>query len=438
MAVKVSVIGLGKLGSCSASCFSSRGFETIGVDINQNIVDLINDKKAPFVEPRLQELIDKSENRLKATTSYEEAINNSDVTFLIVPTPSKENGHFSNDYLKTALTELSKYLKKADKPYHLFVITSTVMPSSTENEFIPLIENISGKKLNKDFGICYNPEFIALGNIINNFLNPDMLLIGESNEFAGQMLSEIYEKVCENKPYYARMSLISSEITKISLNSYVTMKITFANTLANICENISGANIDDITKALGADKRISPYYLKGGLGYGGPCFPRDNRAFASFAKDNNYDALLAKTTDKVNNLQIEILTKKVMSNIKNNNETVSILGLAYKPDTPVIEESASIKLIENLLKNEINVIVYDSLATENTKEYFGEKIQYANSIKECLEKSSISIIALPTKEFKEIDNSYISKEITVIDCWRILDEKIFDDKVKYISLGSFS
>jgi len=437
--MKLSVVGLGKLGACSAACFASRGFDVIGVDINKFSVDAVNNGKMPVYEPGLQELIDSSKDRLKATQDYEEAIRESDITFLIVPTPSGQDGHFSHRYLLDVLKHLSIALKKTNKEYHLFVITSTVSPGTTEEKLIPFIESVSGRKLNKNFGVCYNPEFIALGSAIIDFLNPDVVLIGESNKFAGDRLESIYKVVCEQKPYIAKMSIISAEITKISLNSYITMKISFANTLANICESIPGADVDTITRTLGADKRISPFYLKGGLSFGGPCFPVDNKAFAVFAQKYGVDALLAKTTDTVNQLQFEHLVELVMLHVPADNNKVSVIGLAYKPNTPVIEGSPAIKLIENLLKKDMEIVAYDPLAMDNARAYFDSNVFYASSVKDCFSRSPVSIITTQADEFKLINNSYIiNTPTTIIDCWRILDPSKFDERVKYVMMGRSS
>jgi UDPglucose 6-dehydrogenase len=433
---KLSVIGLGKLGACTAACLASKGFNIIGVDINKDCIDAINNSKSPVYEPGLQELIASSRDRLKATMDYEKAIRESDITFLVVPTPSKDDGHFSDRYVQDALKQLSIALKSANKKYHLFVITSTVSPGTTDEKLIPLIESVSGKKLNKDFGVCYNPEFIALGSVIKDFLNPDMVLIGESSKIAGDALEEIYNVVCENKPYIARMSIISAEITKISLNSYITMKISFANTLANICGAIPDANIDHITKALGADKRIAPYYLKGGLSYGGPCFPRDNSAFAAFAKEYGIDAKLATTTDEINRFQIKHLVDIVLKNIPDKN-AISVLGLSYKSKTSVIEESPAVRLIEELLKKDMEIVVYDPLAMDNARAFFGDRILYTSSARDCISHSSICVITTQADEFKLIDDSYIINNPTVIiDCWRMLEPSGFGRKVKYVALGS--
>lgn len=431
----ISVIGLGKLGACTAACFAAKGFSVIGVDCNRDFVDHVNNGKAPVCEPRLQELISLAGKGLRATDSYGDAIDNSDVTFLIVPTPSRDDGRFSNDYLRSALEPLSAALRESTKEYHLFVITSTVSPGSTEADLIPLIERTSGRKLNQGFGVCYNPEFIALGSVVTNFLNPDMVLIGESDAFAGCKLEGIYSRTCNNRPVIARMSIVSAEITKISLNSYITMKISFANTLANICEAVPGADIDHITSALGADKRIAPSYLKGGTGYGGPCFPRDNHAFSVFAEECGIDARLAKATDEVNNLQVSRLVGIALKHMPDD-KRISVLGLAYKIGTPVIEESPAIRLIEGLLSRGAWVTVYDPLATDNVRAHFGARVQYASSVKECFSASSLCILTTPLSEFESIDNSYIEHRPTmIVDCWRVLDSAELGDEVKHLAVG---
>jgi UDPglucose 6-dehydrogenase len=434
---KLSLVGLGRLGLPMAACFAVKGFETIGVDVDENVVKSINDGISPIIETRLQEFISKAGNKLKATQNYEEAINETDVTFIMVSTPSNPDGSFSNGYIESALKSLAECFKKVNKKYHLFVISSTVMPGSTEERFIPLIEQCSGKKMNVDFGVCYDPDFAALGSVIKDFLNPDFVVIGESNKFAGDQVSSIHRRLCENKPRIFQMSIINAEITKVSVNCYVTMKISFANALANICERILGADVDSITQALGADRRISPHYLRGGLSYGGTCFPRDTRAYIALAKKYDYHEELMAAVDKVNKIQDQHLAEITLNNIsRTSDKRVSILGLSFKPNTPVIVESPAIKLINALLKRGIKIIVYDPLAMENTRAVFGNRINYADSARACVSQASLCIITTPLDEFRHIDNSYIANNPTVIiDCWRILDSSKFAKSVKYIALG---
>ncbi len=276
--MRVSVIGLGKLGSPLAAVLASKGHEVIGVDLNPEFVRLLNEGRAPVQEPRLQELIDASQGRLRATVDVEEATLQSEISFVIVPTPSDAKGAFTNKYVIEAVTAIGKALRKMDS-YHVVNITSTVMPGSMGGEIRRALESASGRIVGKDLGLCYNPEFIALGSVIRDMLLPDAILIGESDTRAGDLLESIYRTSCENNPPVQRMNFVNAELTKISVNTFVTTKISYANMLADICDRLPGADVDVVTNAVGMDSRIGRKYLKGALGYGGPCFPRDNVAF---------------------------------------------------------------------------------------------------------------------------------------------------------------
>jgi UDPglucose 6-dehydrogenase len=434
---KISVVGLGKLGLCFAAAAASRGFETIGVDVGQDVIESLNNGRSHIVEPGLQELISKVKNKLTATKEHARAILETDISFILVATPSDKEGNFSNTYVESALKSLAAVLKASQKEYHVFVISSTVMPTSTEERLIPIIEKYSGRKLNAGFGVCYVPDFIALGSVIRDFLNPDLVVIGESDRTAGDIVAGFYGKFCKNRPRIARMSIISAEIAKVSLNAYITTKISFANMLGNICEKIPGADVDMITNAIGADKRISPYYLRAGLSYGGTCFPRDTRAFIRFADKFGYDAEMIKTVENVNRIQDRRLLKLVLENVSSANEKkVSILGLAFKPSTNVITESPAIKLVERLLENNIEVTVYDSLAMDNARNRFENGIRYASSAADCVSRSPVCVITTPADEFKTIGPDCVAYiPTTIIDCWRILNCSGFDERIIYVALG---
>ena len=420
-----------------AACLAVKGNKVIGIDINREVVDLVNNGISPIVEPRLQEFINKAGDNLVTTQNYEGAINQTDITYVMVSTPSNDDGTFSNRYVESALQSLAEALDKSDKKFHTFVISCTVMPGSTETSFIPLIEKASGRRLNDGFAICYDPDFVALGSVINDYLNPDFVVIGESSEYAGEPIAAIHRNLCDNNPPVFRMSLIDAEITKVALNCYITTKISFANALANLCERIPGANVDNITKAIGCDKRISPYYLRGGLSYGGTCFPRDTVAFKAISKIYRYQDELIGAVDKVNEFQHKHLLELTLKCVKATGDNkVSILGLAFKPGTPVIEESPAIKLISTLLEHGIKVSVYDPLAIENTKGVFGDRINYLDSVRDCMARSSVCVITIMDDEFKQIDDSCIANvPTTIIDCWRILDPSRFPKAVKYVAYG---
>ena len=431
----VSVIGLGKLGLCIAACLADKGYRVTGVDVDKKKIEEINRGENPIEETGLTKLIKKCKANLKATNNYSEALKNSQITFVVVTTPSEADGSFSNEQLEEALKKIARVIKEKDE-YHLVVITSTVMPGTTEHVAKFILEDVSGKRCGIDFGLAYNPEFIALGSVIHDFLNPDFILIGEVNERDGKILEKMYKKVCENKPSIARMSPINAEIAKISLNCYVTMKITFANSLASLCEQVEGADADVITNAIGLDSRIGRKYLKGGLGYGGPCFPRDNLAFGAFAKKVGVKPKLAEMVDEVNRDQVKRIVGIAKSQLKPGSK-VSILGLSYKHLSPVIEDSQAIDITESLLRGSYQVAVYDPVALENAQSVFGDKVDYADSVEDCLKDSELCIITTRWEEFKALDGKTLKKNMkkaVVLDCWRLIEKNDLKG-VKYIALG---
>src|SRR2546427_9400951 len=224
----VSVIGLGKLGACLAACVADKDFTVIGADVSPRMVDAINQGRAPVIEPGLDEMIAKGRARLRATQDVAEAVQASDVTFIVVPTPSTEEGGFSISYVVEAAKSIGQALR--DKSgYHLVVLTSTVLPGSTEYGMIPVLERESGKRCGKDFGVCYSPEFIALGQGIPDFLNPEFLLIGEFDERAGELLASIYKNRCDNDPAGAPMTLVTAALNSTSAAPTATRRPLAAN-----------------------------------------------------------------------------------------------------------------------------------------------------------------------------------------------------------------
>jgi len=433
--MRFSVIGLGKLGASMAAAIASRGFDVIGVDVNTKAVEAVNAGHAPVQETNLEETISANKERIKATLDHKEAILNSDLSFVIVPTPSDDRGAFSLQYAAWAFKAIGRAL--ADKPgYHNIVLTSTVLPGSTRYGLLPILENESGKKCGKDFGLCYSPEFIALGSILHDFLNPDFTLIGEYDEHCGKQLEDCYAKIMVNKPPCKRMSLENAELTKVSVNSFVTTKITFANMLAELCEKIPGGDVDVVTNALGADLRIGNKYLKGGLGYGGPCFPRDNVALGFIARALGSQAPISETTDTINRGIPERMSHQ-LKRLAKKGSTIAILGFAYKPFSHVIEESQGVYLAKALSHAGARVIGYDPLAGETAKSELAYDALVLDSLESCLEQADIVLITTPDPVFmnlKAVDFKH--KPVTVIDFWRILDKALAGNPdITYIPVG---
>jgi UDPglucose 6-dehydrogenase len=437
MKTTYSIIGLGKLGASMAAAIASRGFKVIGVDLNQGAVDSMNAGHAPIQETRLEETITANRERIRATLSHQEAILNSDVSFVIVPTPSDERGAFSLQYAKWAFHELGRALAKKER-YHLVVMTSTVLPGSTRYGLLPVLEKESGKRCGRDFGLCYSPEFIALGSVIHDFLNPDFNLIGEYDERAGSKLQACYAEIMENNPPCQRMSLENAELTKVALNTFVTTKIAYANMLAELCSRLPGGDVDVVSNALGLDTRIGRKYLTGGLGYGGPCFPRDNIALSYFARVVGSESSLAETTDRLNRASAGKLTQSLCSILKER-ATVAILGLAYKPYSHVVEESQGVYLARELAALGFRVVAYDPLAKEMARHELTDKVVVLEELKACLQQADSVVIATPDPEFCALQASDFPQKnpcVVVFDCWRILREKMKSaSHVRYIGLG---
>ena len=410
-----------------------KGHTIVGVDVNAEFVRAIQEGRPPVKEPQLAEMITANRERLSATVDYEEAVLKTDVTFIIVPTPSEpDTGRFSLAYVLKAAESIGAALRK--KGWHLVVLSSTVMPGSTGGSLLPALERHSGKKCGDGFGLCYNPEFIALGSVVKDMLNPDMILIGESDERSGKILEELYTGVCESNPKIRRMNYVNAELTKLSVNTYVTTKISYANMLAQVCETLPGADVDVITAAIGCDTRIGTKYLKGALGYGGPCFPRDNRAFSALARDNNAPALLAEATDALNSRQVPRIAEQILSRLPKGG-TAGVMGLSYKPYTEVIEQSQGIAIAQMLIDAGADVIVYDPEAMNNARRELKGNVRFAASAGECVRASSVLAITTPWPEFARISAEDVRSTVAVVDCWRMLSPDARECVAEYFVMG---
>jgi UDPglucose 6-dehydrogenase len=432
-----SIVGLGKLGAPMAAAIAARGFRVIGVDADATKVESINRKRPPVYEPGLPQLLHVASDRLTATLNIEEAVRESDVTFIVVATPSESGGGFSLRYVLPVCEAIGRAIRLKSE-FHMVVLTSTVMPGTTGGAVCEALEQSSGKKVGRGFGLCYSPEFIALGSVIRDFLNPDFLLVGESDPASGAMLETFYRRVCENQPAVARMNFINAEVTKLAVNTYITTKISFANMLARICERLPKADVDIVTGALGLDRRIGGKYLKGAISYGGPCFPRDNLAFGALAEQLGAPADLAQVTHKFNQTQISWLADFAQQHAAPG-DTVGILGLAYKPQTDVVEQAPGLLLAQELIARGVHVVVFDPAGRENALRTLGDSARFAAKAEECIAMANVLVVATPWQEFTQIAPIHWAHHApprTVIDCWRALPHLATADGVRYISLGT--
>jgi UDPglucose 6-dehydrogenase len=435
--MKLSIIGLGRLGAPMAAVLADSGHHVVGVDVKPEAVRAFNEGKPPVSEPHLADYIARNRARLSATMSIEEAVEATDITFIIVPTPSNEDGTFSLRYVLQAGEPIGRAIRRKTA-FHLVVLSSTVMPGSTGGFLLPALEKHSGKRCGRDFGLCYNPEFIALGSVIHDMVHPDLVLIGESDQRSGDLLADLHSTICQNSPEIRRMNYVNAEITKLSVNTFVTTKISYANMLAEVCEALDGADVSVVTAALGADTRIGKKYLMGALGYGGPCFPRDNQAFAALGRQQGVPTWLADSTDEINRRQTERLAGRLLAGLPEGS-AIGILGLAYKPDTCVVEQSQGLLLALRLAEMGVQVVVYDPEAMVNAEPVLGQQVTYASSMEECARQVQVLAVTTPWKQFEALRPQHFNSSngrVTVMDCWRILPRELFESETNYLVIGA--
>jgi len=432
----ISVVGLGKLGAPMAAALAAKGLTVVGVDADSAKVEAIREGRPPVFEPELAETIRIAGSRLTATSDVAEAVAATDTTFIVVATPSDPAGGFSLRYVLPVCEAIGGVIARKREP-HLVVVTSTVMPGMTGGPIAETLERASGKRAGRDFGLCYGPEFIALGSVIHDFLNPDFLLIGESDAAAGARLEALYHRVCENRPAVVRMNFVNAEIAKLSVNTFVTTKITFANMLARICERLPEADVDVVTRALALDSRIGGKYLKGAVSYGGPCFPRDNLALAALATEIGAPADLAQATHRFNRAQISWLADRVVECL-GSGQTAGILGLTYKPNTDVVEEAVGLLLAQELVARGVALVAYDPQGARACASALGSGARLAATPEECIAESAVVVVATPWPEFASIPAERWARRGAariVLDCWRALPHLAGREGIVRMALG---
>lgn len=364
---KISVIGVGRLGLSAALVFEKYGgYEVLGCDLTPSYVESLNNKSFFSYEPSINEYL-KAATRFRASTSIKETLDFSDVIFIFVDTPTG-SGDKSYDHSKLSRV-LSQINDLKVKGKHI-QIGCTVSPG-----YIATV----GRFLISDCENCYlsyNPEFIAQGAIISGFKEPDMVLIGEGSKESGDILEQIYLKICQNKPIISRMTPESAEITKLAINCFITTKISFANMIGDIAAHTPNSNKIDILKAVGADSRIGNKYLQAGYGFGGPCFPRDNRALGNYADSIGVSPYLPRATDEYNKFHAQFLKKELISQ---NKDEYIFEDVCYKAKCPVpiIEESHKLIIARSLAIEGKRVIIKDrKIVLDEVKKEFGNLFQY--------------------------------------------------------------
>jgi UDPglucose 6-dehydrogenase len=437
----ISIVGAGYVGLCTAAGFASKNCKVIIVELDMQKVNSINNAVPPFYEPGLEEVLKKvvREKNLKCTSSYEEAILNTQITFITVGTPSLPDGNIDLKFVRNSSRKIGEALVKKNE-YHLVVVKSTVTPSTTNDVVKPLIEKNSKRKCGSDFGLCVNPEFLVEGAALNGVLNPDRIIIGEYDKKSGDLLESLYKDFYrENIPPIIRTNLQNAELIKYANNAFLAMKVSYINQIANLCQRIPGADVEVVAKGIGLDKRIGPLFLKAGLGWGGSCFPKDLRALLKFSRLKGTALPLTEATIHVNEtqpLKAVNMAEKLLGDLKA--KKVAILGLAFKPETDDVREAVSIKIVRELLRRRAKVFVYDPAAIKNVREIFGDNISYCRTTTECISNADCAIIVTEWPEFSELqpeDFASKMKRPIVIDGRRIYDPQKFSSLLEYAAVG---
>lgn len=397
---RVSIIGSGYVGLITGLVFAKKGFDTVCIDVIPDRVDKINNGISPFFEPRLQELHSEciDTGKIRASLDSVKEIRDSDITFICVGTPSRDDGSADLSYIEQASSDIGEALRSKER-YHVVVAKSTIPPGTTEELIIKRIETVSGKKAGKDFGVCMNPEFLKQGSAVHDAFNPDRIVIGEYDTRSGEGLQVLYndfdcpKMMCDIK---------AAELIKYAANSFLATKISFANDFARICEAFN-VDVYEVMKGIGYDYRINPRFLNAGVGFGGSCFPKDVKAVIALADEIGVETPILDSVIETNEFQpihfVNII-KRTIGDL--NGKKVGFLGLSFKPNTDDVRETRALPIISSLIDEGVLVRAYDPEAMENFARITTLPIDYMPSWREALNGSDFAVIQTDWDEFKNI------------------------------------
>ncbi|TXT57226.1 MAG: UDP-glucose 6-dehydrogenase AglM [Promethearchaeota archaeon] len=443
---KISILGTGFIGLCSAACFAQKDIGVLASTHNEKKAEMINDGVAPFYEEGLEgimkEVNQKNPDLLQCTLNQEKAVLETDISMITQGTPMRDDKSIKLDYIESTAKEIGQALKKKDS-YHLVVVRSTVVPGTTRDLVGRIITEISGKEPGKDFGLCMQPEFLAEGRSIEDTLHPDRIVIGEFDKKSGDILEEFYQYFygdhLENCPIL-RMNLESAELVKYGNNCLLATKISYANEFANFAELVPNVDVVQVMKGVGLDYRLNHRFLGAGVGFGGSCFPKDVNAIKAWAETKGYkprllDAVLGINDDQA--IHVVDLAEELVNDLKG--KRITLLGLAFKPGTDDMRQAPSIRIVNELRKRDVGEIIgYDPEAKETAREVFGNQINYADSVEEALKGSDCAILVTDWEDFKTITPETFKENLNnpnLVDGRRIFPFDEFSAKLNFKAIG---
>ncbi len=409
--MKLAIIGTGYVGLVSGACFAEFGYQTVCIDKDEQRIKSLNSEKCPFYEPGMDDLLSKHLSNTKLlsfSTSLSASIKGADIVFITVGTPSRR---LEDDADLSSIWSVAEEVSQNIKDYCLVVTKSTV-PVGTSKEIKKILE----KNISEDlFDVVSNPEFLREGSAIDDFMKPDRIVIGTENSKSEKIMKDLYSPLSLRETSLITTSIETAEIIKYASNSFLATKIGFINEVADLCEAV-GANVQEVSKAMGVDQRIGPQFLNAGPGYGGSCFPKDIKAFTSTAKKFNINLSIINSVHQSNENRIKLIGNKIMSKIDTNSK-ISFLGLSFKPNTDDIRDSTSIKIANYLFNKGYEINCFDPVAMQNAKKEY-KKFNYFSSVNDACQNSDAIIIGTEWNEFRTINFHEISKIVN--------NKKIFD------------
>ena len=409
--MKIAVIGTGYVGLVTGTCFSETGNDVTCVDIDRAKVEKLASGQITIYEPGLEKIFlrNQKEGRLHFTTSLQEAVAAAQIIFLALPTPPGEDGSADLSYILKVAAELGKLIQPSD--YKVIIDKSTV-PVGTAEKVKAMILSTATQSIDQSFDVVSNPEFLREGVAVEDFMRPDRVVIGTQSEKAIKIMNDLYAPFVRQGNPIIFMDEKSAELTKYAANSFLAVKISFMNEIAQLCERL-GADVDMVRRGIGSDERIGKRFLFPGIGYGGSCFPKDVQALAKSAQEVNYNFSILDAVMEVNQRQKLHLVPKIASYFNNHlaGKHFALWGLAFKPNTDDIREAPAFEIIRALIAQGATISAFDPEAMSNSKQVLGDSIQYASSQYEVLENADALIIATEWSEFRTPDFEKMSKII---------------------------
>ncbi len=423
--MKLAIVGTGYVGLVSGACFAEFGYHTICIDKNISRIESLKSAKCPFYEPGMDDLLSKHINKTKLlsfSTSIGDSIQDADIVFITVGTPSRRLDDEANlSYVWSVANEIGINIKK-----YCVIVTKSTVPVGTSKEIKKILANVVSEEF---FDVVSNPEFLREGSAIDDFMRPDRVVVGTENVKSEKIMKELYRPLYLKETPVFSTSIETAEIIKYASNSFLATKIGFINEVADLCEAV-GADVQDVSKAMGIDQRIGSKFLNAGPGYGGSCFPKDVKAFFSTAKKYNVNLSIINAVHESNQKRIEKVGKKIIKFV-DKNSTISFLGLSFKPNTDDIRDSSSIKLATFLYSHGYKINCFDPVAMENTKKEF-DNFNYFNSAYEACKNVNAIIIGTEWNEFRALNFFEISE---IVKTKKIFDLRNIYNRLELERLG---